>query len=48
MLLDLDKIENERTAALDSGGRSLTYGELIRLGDAIRATAFTDVHPHRE
>lgn len=37
MLLDLDKIENERTAALDSGGRSLTYGELIRLGDAIRA-----------
>ncbi len=37
MLLDLDKIEKERTAVLDSGGRSLVYGDIIRLGDTIRA-----------
>lgn len=36
MLLDLNKFDAERVAAVDSCGRSLTYGGITVLGDEIR------------
>lgn len=36
MLLDIDKFEPERVAAIDSNGDRLTYGEIISLADEIK------------
>ncbi len=37
MLLDLDKFEAGRTAAIDSDGNALSYGQIISLGEMIRS-----------
>lgn len=36
MLLDLDRLDPERLAAIDSNGDTLTYGEIIALADRLR------------
>lgn len=36
MLLDIDRFEPERLAAIDSNGDTLTYGEIIALADRLR------------
>lgn len=38
MLLDLDRFEPSRIAALDSYGHSITYGDIIALADRLRQT----------